>query len=399
MSQDGFSKDRAELFEALGHPTRIRIVQILADAPLGFADLKKALGIERSGLLQFHLGKLQNLVKDTPEGSYALTDEGREAARISTTGEAGGNAQAKEKAHGIRPVDIVCVAAIVLLAVSAYFNFAMYVDNQRLNSNFNNLLQDYHSLNQSYNELIQRYGVEVSNVMLSNGAQQLSLNLANRGSVPITSVILDLNGTFIPFSTGINEMNRLYPNETFFVDLPVSWLDLDSNTSAGLVGQDTSLQNGSCFWNGSCNSYPLILKIVFSDGMHITKRVNATVKPYSGIELMVLHDGGVDIHSTGLFKMEDGRGVLSLEMKNVWGNFSNPRGGIPFVPISGFTILLDGEVVAAFQHNLGLGDRLIMSKSVSLGIEAGEVLELQVQSWSSDGESALNSMSVLCESA
>ncbi len=397
MSQDGFSKDRAELFEALGHPTRIRIVQILADVPLGFADLKKALDIESSGLLQFHLGKLQNLVKDTPEGSYALTDEGREAARISTTGEARGKAQAK--AHRIRPVDIVCVAAIVLLAVSAYFNFAMHVDNQRLNSNFNNLLQDYHSLNQSYNELIQRYGVEVSNVILSNGAQQLSLNLANRGSVPITSVILELNGTFIPFSTGINKMNRLYPNETFFVGLPASWLDLGSNTSAGLVGPDTPLQDGSCFWNGSCNSYPLILKIVFSDGMHITKRVNATVKPYSSIELMTLHDGGVDIHSTGLFKMGDGRGVLSLEMKNVWGNFSNPRGGVPFVPISGFTILLDGEVVAAFQHDLGLGDRLIMSKSVSLGIEAGETLELQVQSWSSDGESALNSMSVLCESA
>jgi hypothetical protein len=38
-------------------------------------------------------------------------------------------------------------------------------------------------------------------------------------------------------------------------------------------------------------------------------------------------------------------------MKIVWGNFSN-RGRIPFVPISGFQFLLDGEVVAAFQHIL-----------------------------------------------
>jgi len=82
MSRDGFSKDRAELFEALGHPTRIRIVQILADAPLGFADLKKALDIESGGLLQFHLGKVQNIVKDTPEGSCALTDEGRSADNV-----------------------------------------------------------------------------------------------------------------------------------------------------------------------------------------------------------------------------------------------------------------------------------------------------------------------------
>jgi hypothetical protein len=43
------------------------------------------------------------------------------------------------------------------------------------------------------------------------------------------------------------------------------------------------------------------LKIVFSDGMHITKRVIATVKPYLH-RTYGLHDGGVDIHSTGLFK-------------------------------------------------------------------------------------------------
>lgn len=84
FSKDNFSKDRAELLEALGHPTRIRILKVLTDSPRGFSELKKALDIESGGLLQFHLGKLQalGLVKDTSERGYALTDEGKEALRI-----------------------------------------------------------------------------------------------------------------------------------------------------------------------------------------------------------------------------------------------------------------------------------------------------------------------------
>ncbi|MGA1976067.1 MAG: winged helix-turn-helix domain-containing protein [Conexivisphaerales archaeon] len=41
-----FDKSRAELFEALGHPIRIKILHALQDGPLGFADLKRKVGIE-----------------------------------------------------------------------------------------------------------------------------------------------------------------------------------------------------------------------------------------------------------------------------------------------------------------------------------------------------------------
>ena len=44
--------------------------------------MKRETGIESSGLLAFHLGKLAGLVKLNPEGAYALTDEGREALRM-----------------------------------------------------------------------------------------------------------------------------------------------------------------------------------------------------------------------------------------------------------------------------------------------------------------------------
>jgi DNA-binding transcriptional ArsR family regulator len=44
-----FSVDRAELFEALGHPTRIRILQALGEGPLGKAGVGKAWLTELSG--------------------------------------------------------------------------------------------------------------------------------------------------------------------------------------------------------------------------------------------------------------------------------------------------------------------------------------------------------------
>jgi DNA-binding HxlR family transcriptional regulator len=44
-----------DLFEAVSHPMRIEIVKALVEKPLRFADLKKALKISSSGLLDFHL--------------------------------------------------------------------------------------------------------------------------------------------------------------------------------------------------------------------------------------------------------------------------------------------------------------------------------------------------------
>lgn len=55
-----FDSSRAELFEALGHPTRVKILKALGERPMGFAELKREVGIESGGHLQFHLGKLAN---------------------------------------------------------------------------------------------------------------------------------------------------------------------------------------------------------------------------------------------------------------------------------------------------------------------------------------------------
>jgi DNA-binding HxlR family transcriptional regulator len=77
-----------EMFEAVSHPIRIDIVRILAEKPLGFADLKRELKISSSGLLDFHIKKLDDLVAINKEGRYSLTEKGF-AALTTIEGAAG----------------------------------------------------------------------------------------------------------------------------------------------------------------------------------------------------------------------------------------------------------------------------------------------------------------------
>ncbi len=68
--------DCEEMFEAVSHPLRIEILRKLAEKPMGFSELKRELGIESSGKLDFHLKKLKGLVVLNREGKYSLTREG-----------------------------------------------------------------------------------------------------------------------------------------------------------------------------------------------------------------------------------------------------------------------------------------------------------------------------------
>jgi DNA-binding transcriptional ArsR family regulator len=71
--------DPAELFEAISHPERIKILKILSKKPSSFAALKRQLSIQSSGNLDYHLKKLSPLVTVREDGLYGLTDAGKEA--------------------------------------------------------------------------------------------------------------------------------------------------------------------------------------------------------------------------------------------------------------------------------------------------------------------------------
>jgi DNA-binding HxlR family transcriptional regulator len=125
-----FNEARAELFETLGHQTRIRILQALSRKPMGFAELKRETGIESGGLLSFHLGKLGHLVKTTSEGDYDLSDEGREALRVIGTissEEREGRVRPKVLSGGSR---LKIVAAVLVIALVALGGLGLYQQQQ-----------------------------------------------------------------------------------------------------------------------------------------------------------------------------------------------------------------------------------------------------------------------------
>jgi DNA-binding HxlR family transcriptional regulator len=71
--------DAAELFEAIAHPVRIKILKILEKQDSSFASLKRQLDLASSGNLDFHLKKLGELITVREDGLYGLTQAGREA--------------------------------------------------------------------------------------------------------------------------------------------------------------------------------------------------------------------------------------------------------------------------------------------------------------------------------
>jgi DNA-binding transcriptional ArsR family regulator len=70
------------IFQALSHPTRIKILTLVARHELTFSSLKHELGMESSGQLQHHLQKLSGLIEETGSSSYSLTSMGERALGI-----------------------------------------------------------------------------------------------------------------------------------------------------------------------------------------------------------------------------------------------------------------------------------------------------------------------------
>ncbi|MGD0978248.1 MAG: winged helix-turn-helix domain-containing protein [Candidatus Bathyarchaeia archaeon] len=79
MSDMNSERQRAEIFDILSHPVRIRILKTLSRKPMSFSELKKETSIESSGHLDFHMNKLDGLIKSDENGRYVLSDQGKDA--------------------------------------------------------------------------------------------------------------------------------------------------------------------------------------------------------------------------------------------------------------------------------------------------------------------------------
>ena len=129
-------RQRAEIFDALGRPTRILILKVLSEGSLGFADLKKKTGIESSGHLQHHLTKLNGLIKTDEYGKYCLSDEGKDALlTVQTVENASSKKEIKDKGRGRFKVGLKPVAFLLVALLIASTAIAVYEYHQIANFN------------------------------------------------------------------------------------------------------------------------------------------------------------------------------------------------------------------------------------------------------------------------
>lgn len=85
-------ENKYEIFQALSHPVRVRILSILKGGEgRSFSSLKHELGMESSGQLQHHLQKLSGLISDEGTGDYRLTPVGVRALEIFRESENSGS--------------------------------------------------------------------------------------------------------------------------------------------------------------------------------------------------------------------------------------------------------------------------------------------------------------------
>ena len=143
QSQVEYDRQRAEVFDALGHPTRIQILKVLSEGSLGFADLKKKVGIESSGHLQHHLTKLNGLIKTGEYGKYCLSDEGKDALlTVQTVENSSSQGSIKERTRrGQKKAGLKTVALLLMTLLIASTAIAVYEYNQiaMLQSDFNRI--------------------------------------------------------------------------------------------------------------------------------------------------------------------------------------------------------------------------------------------------------------------
>jgi DNA-binding HxlR family transcriptional regulator len=147
-------RQRAEVFDALSHPTRIMILKALSDGALGFSDLKKKLGIESSGHLQHHLNKLNDLLKTDEYGKYTLSDQGKDALLSVQAVEKTATLEKKQngKAHRSKK-NIVLISTVValafLLAVSSTVALFEYTSlSNQMSSSQNELIKRNNTVTQ-----------------------------------------------------------------------------------------------------------------------------------------------------------------------------------------------------------------------------------------------------------
>jgi len=111
--------DSAEVFEAISHPVRIKILKILEKQPSSFASLKRQLSLDSSGNLDHHLKKLGPLITTREDGLYTLSDAGKEALISIEAIETWKDDERRKKGTLIRAPRMISLLAFLEIVIAA----------------------------------------------------------------------------------------------------------------------------------------------------------------------------------------------------------------------------------------------------------------------------------------
>jgi DNA-binding transcriptional ArsR family regulator len=111
-----------EIFSALRHPIRRRILKTLESKPQTYTELLKSLGIE-TGLLNYHLENLGSLIGKREDGKYSISQFGLAALGLTRRiEEPSGEQKEKVKLFGreFSKISFAAVIIVILLITNVY---------------------------------------------------------------------------------------------------------------------------------------------------------------------------------------------------------------------------------------------------------------------------------------
>lgn len=194
------------------------ILEAITAEPLTFFGLKKRVGIESSGHMTFHLEKLTQLIRTAPDGTYALTDDGREALRLIQTVHGTDISQTAPTIHRNRTLRYrlagtpkrllgfaAAIAAFILvgaIAASAFSGVPLYNSQQTLQGSLHYVPSGWSTIqfNDSKGGWISDFNFNLAGANFGNQSERESI-------LPLDLQIAHLQGTYLKslqlqFSTG-----------------------------------------------------------------------------------------------------------------------------------------------------------------------------------------------------
>jgi len=244
-------RQRAEVFDALSHPTRIMILKALNEGPVGFADLKKKLCIESSGHLQHHLSKLGQLIKTDEYGKYTLSEHGKDALLSIQTVEKVTENEPKSAHKTFRfKKNVTLKAAVIALSLLLVMTSAIVALEYTTVSSLQSTVSSQQNLISQSDSLANKLNSEVDqrdtfilqldtalnltqsrlNLNFPNGPQYLTAlpNANSQGN--LTKILLESSAAWYHYAPGY-PFNITWFNETTHYGSSVQMVPLTENRS------------------------------------------------------------------------------------------------------------------------------------------------------------------------